>query len=181
MRPPAPGVPPPFLTVLSQPLTSLRSCPHWNAAARGYHHFGTFSVRILNLQPLPWKSGFPWSTREENFISLCFHICSLGLISPSPEWNPRPSHDFSDHSEVGLRVSPSVISYSLWAQGLWPAGLLCSWNPPGKNMGVGSHSLLQGVFPTQGSNPDLLHWRQILYHLSHQGSPIASIKTKHQN
>ena len=37
--------------------------------------------------------------------------------------------------------------------------------------GVGSHSLLQGIFPTQGSNPSLLHRRQILYQLSYQGSP----------
>ena len=36
----------------------------------------------------------------------------------------------------------------------------------------GSHSLLQGIFPTQGSNPGLSHCRKILYHLSHQGSPI---------
>ena len=42
---------------------------------------------------------------------------------------------------------------------------------PGKNTGVGSHSLLQGIFPTRGSNLSLLHCRQILYHLSHQGSP----------
>ena len=45
------------------------------------------------------------------------------------------------------------------------------WNSPGQNTGVGSLSLLQGVFPTQGSNPGLLHCRQILYHLSHKGSP----------
>ena len=42
---------------------------------------------------------------------------------------------------------------------------------PGKNNGMGSHSLLQGIFPTQRSNPDLLHCRQILYCLSHQVSP----------
>ena len=36
---------------------------------------------------------------------------------------------------------------------------------------MGSHSLFQGIFPTQGSNPSLLHCRQIPYHLSHQGSP----------
>ena len=46
--------------------------------------------------------------------------------------------------------------------------LLCPWNSPGKNTGVGSHSLLQGIFPTQRQNPGLLHQRQILYHLSHQ-------------
>ena len=42
---------------------------------------------------------------------------------------------------------------------------------PGKNTAVGSHSVLQEIFLTQGSNPGLLHFRQILYRLSHQGSP----------
>ena len=46
-----------------------------------------------------------------------------------------------------------------------------SWGSPGKNAGVGSHSLLQGIFPTQGSNPGLLHCRQVPYHLDHWGSP----------
>ena len=52
--------------------------------------------------------------------------------------------------------------------------LLCLWNSPGKNTGVGSYSLLQGIFPTQGLNPSLLHCKQILYHLSHQDyAPIT--------
>ena len=42
---------------------------------------------------------------------------------------------------------------------------------PGKNVGAGCHAVLQGIFPTQGSNPSLPHCRQILYKLSHQGSP----------
>ena len=45
------------------------------------------------------------------------------------------------------------------------------WNSPGQNTGVSSCSLLQGIFPTQGSTPGLLHCRQILCQLSHQGSP----------
>ena len=45
------------------------------------------------------------------------------------------------------------------------------WNSPGKNAGVGCHFLLQGIFPSQGSNLGLLHCRQNLYHLSPQGSP----------
>ena len=45
------------------------------------------------------------------------------------------------------------------------------WNFPGKNNGVGCNSLLQGIFPTQGSNPGLLHCRQILYNLSYRGKP----------
>ena len=52
-----------------------------------------------------------------------------------------------------------------------PARLLCPWDCPGKNTGVGCHSLLHGIFQTQGSNLSLPHCRQILYHLSHQGHP----------
>ena len=51
------------------------------------------------------------------------------------------------------------------------ARILCPWDSPGKNIGVGCHSLPQGIFPTQGSNPGLLYHRQILYHLSYQRSP----------
>ena len=47
-----------------------------------------------------------------------------------------------------------------------------------KNTGVGSHSLLQGIFPTQGSNPGLPHCRQILYQLSHKGSPSGKEPTR---
>ena len=47
---------------------------------------------------------------------------------------------------------------------LLPSRLLCPWNSPGKKTGVGCYSLLQGIFPNQGSNPGLLHWRKILYH-----------------
>ena len=52
-----------------------------------------------------------------------------------------------------------------------PQGSSVHGDSPGKNTGVGCHALLQGIFPTQGSNPGLLHCRRILYHLSHQGSP----------
>ena len=63
---------------------------------------------------------------------------------------------------------------SLQPHGLKPARLLCPWDSPGKNTGVVSHFLLQGIFPTQGSNPGLPHCRRILYHVSYQGSPIIS-------
>ena len=48
---------------------------------------------------------------------------------------------------------------------------LSMWDSPGQNAGVGCHALLQGIFPTQGSNLGLLFCKQILYHLSHQGNP----------
>ena len=62
--------------------------------------------------------------------------------------------------------SRSVVSDSLRSHGLYNL-----WNSPGQNTGMRSHSFLQGIFPTQGSNPELPHCRQILYQLSHQGSP----------
>ena len=52
---------------------------------------------------------------------------------------------------------------------LWTVALLCPWNSPGKNPGVDCYALLQGIFPTQGSNPGLPHCRQIPYQLSHKG------------
>ena len=52
-----------------------------------------------------------------------------------------------------------------------PCGLYSQWNSPGQNTRVSSLSLLQGIFPNQGSNPGLPHCRQILYQLSHKGNP----------
>ena len=51
-----------------------------------------------------------------------------------------------------------------------PPGSSVPGDSPDKNTGVGCHTLLQGIFPTQGSNPGLLYCRQILYQQSHQGS-----------
>ena len=71
---------------------------------------------------------------------------------------------FSLEPEVKWSESRSVVSDSLR-----PHGLYSSWNSPGQNTGVGSLSLLQGIFPTQGLNPGLPHCRRILYQLSHKG------------
>ena len=72
---------------------------------------------------------------------------------------------FSEESE---RDSRSVVSNSLGTHGLHSP-----WNSPGQKTGVGSHSLFQWVFSTQGLNPGLSHCRWILYQLSHEGSPIV--------
>ena len=61
--------------------------------------------------------------------------------------------------------------------GVQHSRLLCAWDFPGKNAGVGCHFLLQGNFPTQGSNPGLLRCRQMLYRLSHKGSPYSTLIT----
>ena len=62
---------------------------------------------------------------------------------------------------VRLFATPQTVAY----------GLLCPWDSPGKNTGVGCHSLLQGIFPAQGWNSGLPHRGRILYRLSHQRSP----------
>ena len=62
-------------------------------------------------------------------------------------------------------------SRSVVLDSLRPHGLLSPWNSPRQNIGVGSLSLLQGIFPSQGLNLGLPHCRQILYQLSHKGSP----------
>ena len=72
-------------------------------------------------------------------------------------------------------VSLSFMSDSATSWIILPARLLCPWDSPGKNTGVGCHALLQGILLTQGSNPGVLHCRQILYHLSHQGTHLFII------
>ena len=104
------------------------------------------SFVFLSAWYLGW-SGLRGTQRELNLFSLIF---------PSPA--------------VFLCVSHSVVSNSLWPNGLQPARPLCPWPSPGKITGVGCHFLLQGIFPAQGSNPGFLHCRWILYCLIHQGS-----------
>ena len=59
---------------------------------------------------------------------------------------------------------------TLGPQRLQPPRLLCPWDFPGKNTGVGCHFLLQGIFPAQGWNPHLMYWQADSLPLSHQGS-----------
>ena len=88
-----------------------------------------------------WGLGLFWS-KWLRFSSVC---CILA------QWSGSESH--------------SVMSDTLQTHGLYRP-----WNSPGQNIGVGSLSLLQGIFPIQELNQGLLHCRQILYQLSYQGS-----------
>ena len=76
-------------------------------------------------------------------------------------------------------IFQASILESLWPHGLQPTRLLCPCDFPGKDTGVGCHFLLQGIFPTQGSNPGLLYCRQILYQLSYKGSPLCKLTVKY--
>ena len=78
------------------------------------------------------------------------------------------------HLDVSICVSHSAMSNSLQPHRLQPTRLLCPWDSPGKNIGMGSHSFLQGIVPTQGSNLPLLHWQADSLPLSHLGSPTLA-------
>ena len=68
-----------------------------------------------------------------------------------------------------LNLRACALSHSVRPDSLRPRGLLCPWDSPGKNTGVGCHFLLQGIFPTQGWNPGLLHWQVDSLPLHHLG------------
>ena len=72
-------------------------------------------------------------------------------------------------NSICLKVKVKSLSwaYSLRLHGPKPTRLLCPWDFPSKNTGVGCHFLLQEIFPTQELNVGLPHFRQTLYHLSH--------------
>ena len=103
---------------------------------------------------------------------------------PGSSWLSIPSASWGNYSEgpgvasgprtTGLVLEPApseIVKVTHSCPTLWPHELYSPCNFPGKNTGVGSLSFLQGIFPTQGSNPGLPHGRQILSQLSHKGSP----------
>ena len=105
------------------------------------------------------------------------HIYSGISLGHEKEWNIATCSNTDGPMKVKESVSHSVMSNSLQPQRLYPTRLLCPWDSPGKNAGVGCHFYLQGIFLTQGSNLDLLHCKQILYNLSQQGSPTEWSKS----
>ena len=97
-----------------------------------------------HLYLIPLCRIFPWDVASWNLAVL--------MLSNKRRWSESESH--------------SVVS-----DYLQPHGLYSPWNSSGQNTVVGSLSLLQGIFPTQGLKQGLPHCRWILYQLSHKGSP----------
>ena len=96
------------------------------------------------------------------------------LSSMSLEDNKEHTHTYSD-LQWDCAVLCLVVQLFLTLcnpMDCSPPGSSVHGDSPGKNTEVGFHALLQGIFPTQGSNPVFPHCKQILYHLSHQGPPI---------
>ena len=101
-------------------------------------------------------------------------LCLFNLYADYTMW-----HAGLDEAQAGIKIArrhkeevKSLSCARLFATP-WTVACTkfpCPWDFLGKSTGVGCHFLLQGIFPTQGSNPDLPHCRQALYRLSHQGS-----------
>ena len=103
------------------------------------------------------------SADEQKALILVFEHLNVNCFSNTYELLP-----YLLYSEW-VSESRSVVSDSFRHHVLYSP-----WNFPGQNAGVGSLSLLQGIFPTQGLNPGLLNCSWILYQLSHKGSPLLS-------
>ena len=175
-----------------------RWTPHEQRQSQGVTN-GDGVVNALDSRPA--SVAFPWlqppgSVRDFFPAQFCaakketeFGASETGFYLTAREWR-RGDQSFKstfspgDGSKRILRARRPQVTRTLgkWWKllshvrlcdplGCSPPGFLCPWDFPGKNTWVGCHPLLQGIFLTQRSNPGLLHSRQILYHLSHQGSP----------
>ena len=110
-------------------------------------------------------------SRQEYWSGLPFPAPGIEPTSfASPAWAGRFFTISSTWEDRNPSESESK-SLSVMPDSLQPHGLYSPWNSPDQNTGVGSLSLLQGIFPTQGSSPGLLQCRWILYQLSYQGKP----------
>ena len=127
------------------------------------------------LQPIACEELKPQSKKPQTSESCLKLMNEVGSVFSPVESQDDCSLWKTKSQKTQLSVSRPVMSDSLWPHGLQPTRLLCAWNSSSKNTAVGSHFLLLGIFPTQGSNPSLLYCRQILDHLSQQGSPFQGL------
>ena len=137
----------------------------------------THSLRLLVIEhAIQWSTFIskPWlelETLGHHFFTECQVFPYIDYERDSQIWV------CAEITYVLVLVAQSCVTLCN-PNGLQPDRLLCPWNFPGKNTGVVWHSLLSGIFPTQGSNRGLLHCRQILYHLSHQGNTLLCTHPK---
>ena len=102
---------------------------------------------------------------QASILVLCWECFQKWLLSGVSE---IPVSFYFPHRVL---TSSDSESHSVVSDSLWLRGLYSPWSSPGQNPGEGSLFRLQGIFPTQESNPGLLHCRRVLYQLSHKGSP----------
>ena len=126
---------------------------------------------LCKLQPRAWDTQCQKCTQYT--FPCCSKLSSRSLLQKGMEGHLLILH----YKNKYIRLHAQSLSHASFVAtpGLQPARLLCPWNSPGKNTEVGSRSLLQEIFPTQGSNSGILHCRWILHPLSHQGRPQIHI------
>ena len=156
------------------------------------NRFESVLMRWMKLEPIKHSEV---SQKEKHQYSILTHIWEIDgetveTVSDFIFWGSKITADGDGSHEIkrclllGRKVMTNLDgilksrdinilseSHSIVSNSLLLHGLYSPWNSPGQNTGVGSLSLLQGIFPTQGSNPGLLHCRRILYQLNHKGSP----------
>ena len=98
----------------------------------------------------------------------CWERLEAGGEGDNRGWDGWMHHRLNEHEFEQAPGDSESESRSVLSDSLRLHGLYSPWNSPGQNTGVGSLSLLQGIFPTQGSNSCLPHCRWILYQLSHR-------------
>ena len=134
--------------------------------------YGLFSFHSTAFQK-KWLAHFLWNSSLHP-IPQHFAVNDLPpLLLPGFYW-----YLFYFVLQLTAYALTSTSQSEVWKSlsHVWLFATAWTWNSPGQNTGVGSLSLLQEIFPTQGSNPGLLHCRQILYQLSHKGSPNQLLK-----
>ena len=130
---------------------------------------------IIHFTNHRWNIKTLWQVFDIIYLYFVVVVVVLDTKISSRRTNTKQVNDSSQMWMKKWKWSRSVVSDSLWPHGLEPIRLLRPWDCPGKSAGVDCHCLLQGIFQTQESNPGLLHCRQTLYRLSHQGSYCGTI------
>ena len=138
-----------------------------------HFHLPPFQFSLFNF-PLSFISSFFFLFSPS--FPFIFHLTPLYSELQQKFSLGKQTYYFTQ-SFLLLLFSHQVMSNSFWIPcTVQPIRFLCPWDSSGKNTGVGCHSLLQGIFPTQGK-PCLLHWQAGSLPLSHQGSLSLTLPT----
>ena len=137
----------------------------WEGARLELHPVSEYSTKFI---PLLYKSRTPQA-----------HALSHGFPTPAGPW-PFQGHKIRPQDGIVPGRAYPIIHLTCVNHSVVSDCYPMDYSLPGssvhgilQNTGVRSHSLLQRIFPTQGLKPGLLYCRQILFHLSHQGSPFT--------